>query len=144
MTKPKHAGNPNPGRNNLQHGLRTLSLGTMPTGASYVGTLSNRFRRELEAAVEAAKGEISILDAASINTACRWERHALLAQRWLRKHSEDMTHDQRLAYSKEIANASSNRDKALRELGIDRSDTLASLYEVPATVTPTNDAGPNN
>lgn len=79
------------------------------------------------------KGEVSLMDAANINTAVRWERHALLAQRWLRHNAHEMTHDQRLAYSKEIANASSNRDKALRELGIDKpQDDFTTLYATVA------------
>jgi len=135
--------NPNPHRNALKHGLRTLSLGTMPKGASYVGQLSCRFRRDLEAAVMAIKGEISLMDAAYINTACRCERHALLAQRWLRHNAHEMTHDQRLNYSKEIANASMSRDKALGKLGIDkRQDDFKTLYATAQNVSKPEDDTP--
>src|SRR5207248_10751590 len=87
------------------------------------------FRRNLEDAVMKAKGEVSIIDAAAINSACKWERHGLLAQHWLR-HAEDdadgeenkstrLSASDRLKFSEAIAKASDNRDKNLRTLGLD-------------------------
>jgi hypothetical protein len=82
--------------------------------------------------VIACKGEVSLIDAAAINSAMRWERHALLAQRWLRKDWEELTADQRLNFSREVARASSERDKCLKTLGLEKSkegaDPLAALY----------------
>ena len=50
-------------RNNLQHGLRGVTLGGIPKGANVVGRLIQQLRTQLEAAVIAAKSEISLTDA---------------------------------------------------------------------------------
>jgi hypothetical protein len=86
-------------------------------------------RRALEAIVLDVKGELDLLDQCSINTACRWERHARLAARWLRLHMSEMTHAERLAYSKATAEASERRDRAIAALRIaeTQSDPLAAL-----------------
>ena len=113
------AGAPRRNRNRTRHGL---SAGQLPRGCSYVAALTIQLRKALEAAVIEAKGELSLIDIATVQTCIRWERHALLAQRWLRKSAADMTHDQRLSYSREIARASAERDRSLRSLGIARTD----------------------
>jgi hypothetical protein len=130
-TKPK--GRDGRRRNNLTHGLRCASLGSVPTGASYVGKLMHEFRRQLEACVLKAKGEISFTDACHVNTAARWERHALLTTRWLKLHAETMTHDQRLNYSRDIGRASENRDRSISALKLDRdvSTIMDALYGAP-------------
>lgn len=135
MTKSRSA------RNNLRHGLRTLALGTLPTGASYVARMTNVLRRELESAVMEAKGQVTLTDAAAINTACRWERHAMLAQRWLRQHAEAMTHDQLLSFSRDVARASESRDRAIQSLGLDRreQDAIAALYSVCSAPEPVDE-----
>jgi hypothetical protein len=117
-------------RNNLQHGLRAVTLGGMPRGASYVGRLVLQLRTSLEQAVTEAKGEVSLTDACGINTACRWERHAMLATRWLRQGFETMTLDQRLNFSREVAKASAARDAAIRELRLstDPQTIVQGLY----------------
>lgn len=120
-------------RNNMQHGLcsnRVASLGGVPKGASYVGRLVGKLRRELENNVEVAKGKITLTDALVINTACRWERHAMLANRWLAKNCEKMTFDQRLNYSRDIAKAAENRDRAIGKLNLDQTpeSIIGQLY----------------
>ena len=85
----------------------------------------------LETAVMDRKGEISLFDAGLVQTAMRWERHALLAQRWLKKEAANMTHSDRLAFSREVARASESRDRALKELGLARTShdrVIADLY----------------
>jgi predicted KAP-like P-loop ATPase len=72
----------------------------------------------LERAVLDRRGEVDVFAAAVIQSAMRWERHALLAQKWLRI-TPDLDPDQKLAFSREIARASSERDKCLRLLGLD-------------------------
>lgn len=125
-------GAPMKNRNGMRHGLRS---GALPRGAAYVKREVDEMRVAIEDAVMARKGAIDIFDAATIQSAMRWERHALLAQRWLRQSCETMTPDQRLAYSREIARASSARDRCLERLGLDRrslGDTLDALYgEMP-------------
>lgn len=117
-------------RNNLRHGLRAATLGKVPKGASYVGRLLTRLRKDLEAAVVEAKGELNLQDSLTVNTACRWERHALLANRWLAHNSETMTFDQRLNFSRDIARAAENRDRAVRNLGLDQNanNIIEALY----------------
>jgi hypothetical protein len=117
-------------RNNLLHGLRAVTLGGTPKGAAYVGRLTLALRTQLEQAVVDAKGEVSLPDACAINTACRWERHAQLATRWLRLNFDNMTLDQRLNFSREVAKASASRDAAIRELKLDRdaSTIVDALY----------------
>jgi len=109
------AGNQN-GRGNIRHGLRA---GSLPRDAKHVEHQTNALRRELEAAVMAAKGEVTLLDAATIQTAVKWERHGALALRWLRIEGEKLKPIDRLTFSREIARASAERDKALAALGLD-------------------------
>ena len=80
--KPGRSGPPKGNSNNLRHGLKA---GKLPKDAKYIETRLNIFRRNLEDAVMAVKNEITLHDAAAIQTCIRWERHAALAQRWLTK-----------------------------------------------------------
>lgn len=117
-------------RGNIRHGLKA---GSLPKDARYIEVRLNQFRRNLEDAVIAAKGEVSLADAAAIQTACRWERHACLAQRWLTKQYAELKPLDRLTFSREISRASGERDKAIRLLGLDvrpKNDWSAIL--VPA------------
>ena len=100
-----------------RHGLRGSGF---PASCRKEESSVNQFKRTAEDAVFAARGEVTLLDAAAIHTATRWERHALLAARWLRVHGESMTHSERLAYSRDVATASTARDKALESLKLPR------------------------
>ena len=114
--------------NALRHGLAS---GQLPKGCTWVSAMLSRLRRALEEAVIASKGEVSLMDACFVSTAIRWERHAALAQRWLRI-TESLTVEQQLAFSREIAIASTNRDKSIERLGIQNGqDVLAALYRDP-------------
>ncbi len=102
-------------RRQVKHGL---TAGALPGGCGYVAKLTLAFRQSLEAAVLKAAGQIGVYEAALIQSACRWERHALLATRWLRLEADKMDRSERLAYSKAIADASTSRDRCLKELGL--------------------------
>jgi len=117
-------------RNNLRHGLTS---GTLPPGCGWITRLMGEYRAALEAEVLRAKGAISVLDAGVINAAVLWQRHGALCQRWLRIGYEQMNWDQRLNYSREIARAASERDKAVRQLGIAREGRgiIDALYGTP-------------
>lgn len=127
-----------------RHGLTVGSK--LPAGAGYVARTTGQFRAALESAVAAAKGEITLIDAASIQSAVRWERHALLCQRWLVKEAATLSASDRLAFSREIARASSERDKCLDRLCIDRREQsiFDALYgptamaSIPTVVTPSD------
>lgn len=103
--------------NAVRHGLKA---GSLPKGCSYVAKITAEIRQSIERAVVEAKGEISLPDACRIQTFLRWERHALLAQRWLRMQAETMDANTVLTFSRDIAKASAERDKCLAALGIDK------------------------
>lgn len=120
-------------KNTLTHGLdasRGLRAGRLPKGCGYIVRAVNDFTRAFNRALIAQKGEVSFTDAASVNSATRWERHSCLALRWLRLHADEMSHDQRLAYSREIAKASAERDKCIRATGLSVCDVTdgESIY----------------
>jgi hypothetical protein len=143
-------------KNTLTHGLDAshgLRAGRLPKGCGYIVRAVNDFTRSFNRALIAQKGEVSFTDAASVNSATRWERHSCLALRWLRLHCETMTHDQRLTYSREIAKASAERDKCIRATGLAVCDVTdgESIYgagfpviDVGDTVTTTAPAGPSD
>jgi hypothetical protein len=115
-------------RNALRHGLRS---GQLPAGCRYVVRITRALRQAIEDAVAARNdGQVSLYHAATINSAIRWERHSLLCQRWLRLEADKLNPDQRLAYSREAAKASGERDKCLRLLGLDRSDLEAQIDQL--------------
>lgn len=113
----KRSGGPPKGSTNaIRHGMMTSKL---PKKLEWVEKKANAFRRRLEAAVEEAKGDITLTDAATINTAVKWERHAMLAQAWLREQEATLSASDRLRFSEAIAKASDNRDRNIRQLGLD-------------------------
>jgi hypothetical protein len=113
-------------RNALRHGLMA---GQLPPDAKYIELRLNKFRRQLEDAVVDAKQEVTLLDAAVIQTCLRWERHAALAQRWLNKAIGTLSPTERLAFSREIARASTERDKALALLKLDTPQLVSWVYD---------------
>jgi hypothetical protein len=127
------SGPPRKNRNAIRHGLRA---GQLPKGTRYIEVRLNNFRRRLEDAVIAARGEVTIPDAGCIQSALRWERHAALAQRWLVLKYDELKPTDLLQFSREIARASTERDKALAALHLDRDDTrdaaIDALYRLPA------------
>lgn len=116
--------------NALRHGL---TVGILPRGCGRITRTVNQFRSELEAAaLEIHGGTLGPAESMAIHTACRWERHALLAGRWLRRNYDELNHDQRLHYSREIAKASSERDKAIAPLKLARTGTGSAWDAVDA------------
>lgn len=124
--------------NTLRHGLKA---GKLPPGCRYIEVRVCRLRRELEACVLAAKGQVNLQDASCVKSICDWERHRSLAQRWLRLHGIDgrpgrgkastkgkakedtvrgLTPMEMLTFSRETARASTEMDKLIRLLGLDR------------------------
>ena len=134
------SGAPKGNMNSVKHGLTTYRiavLGSMPKSMKYIQHKINKMRVNLEQQVLALKGVISLSDQASINTACRWERHSCLAQRWLRLVGDDLKPADRLNFSREIAKGSAERDKSLAALDLDRAP--AAPWEIEATVEGTAD-----
>lgn len=139
--------------NALRHGLDSrpevvamrLELGTLPDSMKRVEGDVYAFRRLVENAVMEAKGSIGLIDAALIQTACRHERASRLALAWLRGHEGELSHAERLAYSKAIAEASERRDKAIAALRLERKPTdwwddyYAGRTATPAAITDDGD-----
>jgi len=129
--KPGRSGPAEGNTNAIRHGL---TCGKLPRDCQYVEIKMNGLRRTLEAAVIEAKGEVNLLDAACIQTAVKWERHGALALRWLVKAGDTLKPVERLQFSREIAKASAERDKAI--LLLELSDKNADRpWAVPATAT---------
>lgn len=113
----RRGGAPPGNTNRASHGLYGVGL---PSGCQRVGRRLNEFRRSLCQAVECVAGEITLVAAASIDSACHWQRHLLLAARWLRMQHDELSPTERLSFSREIARAASERDKAIERLRLER------------------------
>lgn len=112
----KGYGAPKGNRNRMTHGQAGwLATGSLPKGASYVRRLIGRMRSVLERAVLDSFGEVGPTEAALIQSACRHEGRALLAQRWLREGT-DLPVKDRLAMLQVIGNATDSRDRAIEKL----------------------------
>ncbi len=125
--KKGRSGAPRENRNAMRHGLKA---GSLPKDAKYIEIRMNVIRRNLEDAVIQCRGDVSIEDAAYIQTALRWERHAALAQRWLTKQYNKLKPMEQLKFSHEIASASAKRDTAISMLQLDEEPTtvIDALY----------------
>lgn len=121
-------------RGNLKHGLR---CGSLPRGCGHLAAKVNQLQEWLESHVVELKGEICPTDASAIEVACKWQRHSLLAEKWLRDSFERLNHDQRISTHREVAQAAEKRDKAMRQLGLDRRE----IAEWSLPTGPTVEAG---
>lgn len=108
----------------VRHGLKA---GKLPPKCQYIEHQINRLHRELEKCVLAVKQEITLSDAATIQSAIKWERHGALCQRWLRLEAEKLSATERLKFSESIAKASDNRDRSIRSLGLDAPPKAVDL-----------------
>ena len=120
-------------QNRVTHGLR-MPLSQLPKGCHYIDVAVNELRNSLEILVLDVCGTLGTYQRLVVQSACRYEKHAQLTARWLRMSDDDLSHSDRLAYSREVARASAERDKCLQRLGLDKSDTASvwdSLYEKP-------------
>ncbi len=139
--KPGRSGAPRENINAIRHGLKA---GQLPKDAKYIEYRLNAFRRTLEQAVLGARGEVTIPDAATIQTCLRWERHACLAQRWLVKAGDTLKPEQRLTFSREIARASAERDKAIAALKLDRDSRDGAIDALYVRLPAPNGNGDSN
>src|SRR5438105_2024522 len=122
--RPKYGPGSGPGArpgnmNARRHGMRSSKL---PPGCEYIEKRVLSLRRRVEQAVIEAKGRITFVDAATINSIARWEQHGLLAAFWLRKQIDKLSAADRLRFSEAIAKAGDNRDKNIKQLGLDRDE----------------------
>ena len=124
--------------NRFKHGCSHLRIAgsKLPKGCMRAERIRNVLRSLLEAAVLARRDEIDVYHACLIQTAIRWETHSRLAARWLRLQYDQLSPADRLAYSREVASASTNRDRCLRALGIDRQAAGNLLDRLYSTAEP--------
>jgi DNA mismatch repair ATPase MutL len=114
--------------NGWKHGMRStterygLILGEAPRKVKQVQLYAAKLRRSLEEIVMTHKGKLTILDQAYITTACRFEKLAQLANRWLGEKYDTHSTMERLQLAKAVADASASRDKALEKLGLDQEE----------------------
>ncbi len=99
-----------------QHGLL---VGSLPKGMASITRAVNHLKLLLEAQAVSQLKVVGPVELMVVQTALRWERHGLVCQRALRHLT--LSPDQYLAFSREVARASSERDKALRSLGLKAS-----------------------
>ena len=109
-------------RNAIRSGVYSfLATGRYPRGAAYVGRLVGQLRQSLESTVMQRESEVTVYNAAVIQSVCRHEGRAQLLQRWLRELEKGdngaSIHD-RVSILKEIGSATDARDKCLRALGL--------------------------
>lgn len=112
--RPK-GGAPQGNRNALRHGLRASKL---PAGCKYIEIAVNSFRRQIEDAVSESVAQSGVMQAALVHSACRHERRAQLAERWLRINA-DLPLNERLGLLKTISDATDSRDRCLERLRLD-------------------------
>lgn len=123
-------------RNATKHGLR-MALSRLPLGASFIRRQIDVFRRELEAAVVAVHGSITITRAALVQSACRHETRAALIARWLAREP-DLDLDKRLTLLRDLSAATSSRDATLAklQLDVDSTESLARMLYGPRPGSP--------
>ncbi len=103
-----------------------LTLGSCGKVAEQARRSVGVFRKVLEQSVLQVRGVISIPDVLSINTAARWELHAQMATAFMRRDEEKLSATERLAHSSAIANAATQRDKAVDRLRLPGSSAEAA------------------
>ena len=124
------SGAPKGNTNAVRHGMVGSKL---PEGCRYIEHRVNALRRNMEQALLELRGEINIVDAATINSILKWEKHGLLASHWLRHQIDTLSALERLKFSEAIAKASDARDRNIRALGLDvKPDPWAELDALPA------------
>jgi hypothetical protein len=126
---------------------KALAIGKLPPNCGWITTRVNQLRRGLEAAAVDRYGELTLKAALLIQSVCRHEQAALLAQRWLRIHGDKMNHSEKLTYLTTVASESDRRDRAVDKLALDPAETgsiLDSLYGPKITEVPADDVEGSN
>lgn len=100
-------------QNAMRHGLRSSRL---PKGCERIQRDLNELRRALEDAVFDTHGCVDARAALLISSAVAWERHRRLADRWLRVNYSELSHSDKINYSRESARAATERNKVLESL----------------------------
>lgn len=89
----------------------------LPPNCKYINEACELLRTQLEAAL----GDVSIHQAALINSAIRHEKMAALADRWLRLKLDSMTLSEITTVKDWLMSSTTARDRCIRDLQIDAS-----------------------
>ena len=119
-----------------RHGIQ---LSRLPAGCAFIHRRASQLRTALERLVIEQRDEVTVGELATIGTAATWAIHGMLCARWLEKAGESLTHAERLGYSREVARASTERERAIGRLGLEKPrdrDPWSVLDETPAEVAP--------
>lgn len=127
-----------PGNGNaVKHGLR---IAKAHTDWSSIENDAYTFRTALRNAVVDAHGSLTLLADALIQSACRHERRAALAERWLRLQGDALPLSDRINLLAAVSSATDARDKAIRSLGIDRPQGNEWVLPPASPVEPSDSA----
>lgn len=136
MAPPKGA------RNALTNGSRMsvyrLISGELPKPMRRIRTAARKYKRDLEDAVIAKHGTVSLTDAHTLDAACGYETLGGIC-RWLLCHRMDqMSVSDIILAAKNIANAKESRNRCLKQLRVDddadllRADVVYTAAALPA------------
>ena len=95
-----------------------LVLGELPKPSRDVARASRCFRRDLQRAVVAKYGVLSVYHDSLCHAAARHELRASLLQRELRDHGKDMSSAMRVKVIGDLGRANDSRDRAIERLGL--------------------------
>lgn len=143
-TKPKRRkrrGAPNGNVNAIRHGLTVKEL---PPGCHDIQKQVESFKGALEVAIEHVRGTPGVYETACSQTAVEWHTYALKARRWVQLEDKNLTIDQRIAFSREIARGFAERDKVLKVLGLDIKSSVDAATVLYANVTKPNAETPDS
>ena len=131
--KPGRSGAPKGNVNGLTSGasVKRLTVGELPSKMIAVKREGRAYRREMEAAVVAIKGEIGITDAHLIDTASAAVIQAGVCRWLLRNRIDTMNTSDIRGCQTDIVKAKERRDAAVRALGLDAKPQAPWLLPAP-------------
>ncbi len=112
---------------------RRLVVGELPPKMIAVKREGRKYRRELEQAVIDAHGEISVTQSHLIDTATAATIHAGICRWILRNKVESMSAAEIMTASKNIASAKADRDRAVKQLDLDKPPQAPWLFDAHNT-----------
>ena len=124
-------------RNRLRHGLYSPSMGK---GLSYPDKQAGIFRRAIENALIELRGEVGLLDAALVHSACEAQKVAF-ANRAAKRAAEEagtLKAELALAFDRDYLRALDVRDRKLVQLGLGKeADPWSAIFDpIPADSSP--------
>ena len=122
------------GLNSLRNGKRivTLALGELPKELARVTRYVRLYRRGLQDAILEVFDEVSPTAAHLVDEACAWEQHRRVCMWLVRRKIDKLSPSDLRECSKQMALATTNRNKAVERLDLDhKPDPWADVYSTP-------------